>query len=102
MTFASRRTSNDTTATPTTATTTTPDVTPTPPPRRHPFDRHRRPMIRTLDRIIASDAYDVDGFRPMAKKDSRKEKEKLQNLMASNGASAVAAEDDDDGHGGAL
>ncbi|KAJ3043854.1 hypothetical protein HK097_001626 [Rhizophlyctis rosea] len=67
-------------------TTSSPQILNSRPPRPRPITYYRRPAVRTLDKIIDSGAFEPEVFRGGAKKNSTHEKEKLQNYMASNGA----------------
>ncbi|KAI8817567.1 uncharacterized protein EV422DRAFT_218559 [Fimicolochytrium jonesii] len=64
--------------------------TPPAPSKRAPVPvRGRRPQIRTLGTIAASDAFEIDMWRPSVQKNYSVEKHRLQRLMATHGAPAV-------------
>ncbi|KAI9206962.1 uncharacterized protein BJ171DRAFT_472945 [Polychytrium aggregatum] len=61
-----------------------------------PADTFARPGLRTRDQIVMTGAYEPDEWRPSPHKDSSKEKDRLQNLMANGFQSAKSASGDDD------
>ncbi|KAJ3277999.1 hypothetical protein HDU76_010063, partial [Blyttiomyces sp. JEL0837] len=62
---------------------------------------YARPSIRTLDRILETDAFEEDSYRPPVVKNRQAEKLKLQRLMESNGdLNALTQHDDDYDHDG--
>ncbi|KAJ1568590.1 hypothetical protein HK405_000172 [Cladochytrium tenue] len=69
-----------------------------PVPTRRRFVLHEdqtgRPAIKTLDRIVASDAFELDPYRPPVKRNGADEKDRLVAFMESDGrwrSSAAAA-----------